>query len=164
MGADLLLTWALMPTMPDGSPVNFDVYIAKEQRFQRTPEGERALAQMHANVDALTEEKVVDIFGDMEAEWLLEPGDLDKIAAGTVTEDAALLALAKEKLHILINLYLGGSEGLGRDVEYVVVGPQPALMTGGMSWGDSPTESWDDISMLGASGVGNFVLEENSGI
>lgn len=163
MGADLIMTWALMPTLPDGSPVIINEYIAAEHRFQRTPEGERALAQMHANVNALDGTELAALFGDEDAEFILEEEDLEKIKAGTLTEEAALLAEAKRRLHIIIGLYLG-QDGLGRDVDYVVIGTQPALITGGMSWGDVPTDSFDDINLLGASDVGNFVLEDSNGI
>lgn len=46
------------------------------------------------------------------------------------------------------SLWQASLSNLPRDADMCTMGPVRALITGGMSWGDSPTETWDLLSRL----------------
>jgi hypothetical protein len=167
MGADLILTYCPTPKHADGTALYFNTHDAETRTSRTTPEGERALAQIRANIDALTAKKALEVayaVGWDAPEYVLSMEDMKKLEeaedAGQDIWEDLLVAHVRRALHKAVSEYLGDPKAWFRDVVFMVVGDQPALFTGGMSWGDDPTESYEDICLLSASGVTDFTLED----
>jgi len=167
MGADLCLAWAPLPRLADGKPAWLNVYNADLHETQPTPWADRVLARIHANIDALTDgelNEIVDAQG-LEMEYALEGPVLEAWDAMEDSDekdregDRLMREHVRKELHRIVDHYLK-DDNLGRDTGMGVVGEQPFIITGGMSWGDSPTDSFDDINLLSAAQqVTHFTLE-----
>jgi hypothetical protein len=102
--------------------------------------------------------------GDLYEE-VSEESDLDELADTILTEEEALTAWGTRYLaEALLEAYDEVMMPLGRrDVETISVGPIQVVVSGGMSWGDAPTEGMDYLLLLAWSGVfdpENFYLFE----
>lgn len=127
MGADLLLTYVQVPVFDDGDTARTSdphVKSVLEDRIARIVQED------------------LDFLADQFGYWADE-------------EDEDINTLVKDRLVAALDVLSGDYR---RDVEEFVFhdkngDPQIYLFTGGMSHGDDPTDAWDDVSGLAASGI-----------
>lgn len=150
MGADLILTHAVLPHLPDGRPAFLAEYDAKTAKATPAPYAEAMRAQIHARVNAADGDTLLAIMENLFYPFREEED----------TTDAAIITEGRERLHKIVDEYVfSDGEDRLRDITFLVVGDRLAIFTGGMSWGDTPSDSYDDISLLGDSRVTDFELE-----
>jgi hypothetical protein len=84
----------------------------------------------------------------------LEEGDMAQLEEETGEAYESLAAL-RESLLVSLKEFesVWTGEAYARDMAGIEVGQYSVLLTGGMSWGDTPTESYDVIRRLEAAGV-----------
>ena len=123
MGADLLLSWA-WTTKPDG--IDF--------------EKAREIIRAEIVDSVLGKDGVFD--GEFLKRWDINDSfNDDEISPADMREQLI------EDTDILERLWKG--EEFFRDADRITVGPVTMVITGGMSWGDSPTEFFDTLRRWG---------------
>lgn len=137
MGADLLLAYTSLPHLPSGDVVT----------------GEDARNLGADRILLLTDEQVRD-YVDMAIgtlDFLDLPDDLDTEDADAV--DAAITVAARARMREAVDAVLTAFEEDYRTTNVFVINNVPLLFTGGTSHGDTPSDEWDDVSMLGSSHI-----------
>lgn len=149
MGADMLIALAPVPfrSAPDGSNVPVDlsqvIGFIRRQRIDRIPDDVMLDALVETYLDFVDNEAIVDD-GDLDEE-------LDE------EDERTLLCATREALHRFhTELYDEGR----RDVAYAAFAGRPYYATGGMSWGDSPTDAFDLIGFTGRVGLWDAEISE----
>lgn len=145
MGADMLIALAPMPfrRAPNGSNVPVDlshvIGFIRRQRIDRIPHDVMLDGLAETYLDFVDNEAIVD------------DGELDE------EDERTLLCATREALHRFhTELYDEGR----RDVAYAAFAGRPYYTTGGMSWGDSPTDAFDLIGFTGRVGLWDAEISE----
>ena len=130
MGADLILAIAVMPgeytkmSLPDGAIDSWRI------------EYRKALFELDAPA---TFELLEEYTGDLSFED--EGGHIRSL-------EYMRLKSARQDLWDIIDETIVDISSMPRDVTYCKVGKRWALITGGMSWGDSPSDSYDAVNLI----------------
>jgi hypothetical protein len=129
MGADLLIAGMAAPWHWGRAPWEYQEDIAREVG--------------HRRIDAFPLEHHQELVDE-----LAQNLGLDDDATGHGAEDdaeqQALISRIRGALHEALNEVLGER----RDVSAIEFGGRTYWLTGGLSWGDSPTEAFDAIAAL----------------
>jgi len=89
-------------------------------------------------IDTLDSDKLLDLVDDY-APWVMEDKDTD---IGAIAEIRAYLVEAWDIV-----------SGDRRDVVQMRFDGRWYYLTGGMTWGDDPSDAYDSLNLIGASGV-----------
>jgi hypothetical protein len=86
----------------------------------------------------------------------LEAIDASRIAmhlinAGLSVEETEYTV--REQAFDYVNMVYDAYEGYRRDGDVWIIDDKTYVVTGGMSWGDSPTELWDAVVAVSALGI-----------
>lgn len=132
MGADLIVTYTKAPRAALMLPVSI----------------EQVIAVGKARIAAFPFEgfSIEDVF-----EWIEE--DFPESVEDDLTFGRAKDILRERASDALDRLYAGGR--LARDVRFLVFDERSYLLTGGLSTGDTPTDSFDDLELIARFGVFN---------
>lgn len=123
MGADLILAVATMPKTVGGG-MDTDAW----------------KTAYHLAINSLSDEQALNLYGEAHGEVPEETHDENP----TRTQAWLPAKVARESFRPLVD-YIDADY---RDCGLYKVGGRWALITGGMSWGDSPSDSFDDVNIL----------------
>ena len=132
MGADLLITMAPMPLGP-----------AEIQWKEAIEEWNK---HYHKVLDSISAEDLLAIHDDRY-------GDVPGVPDEDLPERALIQVQAgeaKKKFAEIIDEYLSWDVTGYRDCDWYYVNGGWVLITGGMSWGDDPSDSFSDVGVLTA--------------
>lgn len=146
MGADLMLTYVPVPQWRWYEPaqvaglnrvkskevVNIWDWAKQEvgKPLPLTEEGALIRAAVQARIAALTDEQITDAWAD---------------ATGGDVED-----MTEDPRAYLLECFDAVTIG-GRDIALMRVEDRQYYFTGGMSWGDNPTDAYDKVNLLGCA-------------
>lgn len=147
MGADLLIARMSAPYRATERPWSIDLADAIRIGHERldaydfAPWGEGDLEDLALNLGV--------------RQWR-HPDDQEPEPRPVEVEHAELVQDLREALHSALDELAGWR----RDVAELEFGGRPYWLTGGMSWGDTPTDAYESIAALGWIGVYDDPLPE----
>jgi len=123
MGGDLILAIAVMPDIPEHE-LDIDAY---------------KNAYLEA-INKLSDAQAMDLYVELHGEGPEEDGDENP----TRTQQWLPYEVVRQSFRDLVDILSDEP----RDCGYYKVGNRWSFITGGVSWGDSPSDSFDDVNIL----------------
>lgn len=140
MGADLLITGMAAPRSEGGESRQYDHEVAADEGHRRIDAYDLA---------GWADGDLEDLALNLGARTWHNPGDPEPDKGEPDQERAALIRDLREALHAALDEVLGGR----RDVTTMQFAGRDYWLTGGMSWGDTPTDAYEWVSALNWIGL-----------
>lgn len=129
MGADLMIVRSRWPQYADGKPLGLDV----------------ARVVLRERCDALGGEALVELYNGTVSAYDDEETDTSDMGPARLAE------VTRQRLRAAVDAVT--DEGSWRELSLMSFDEKEWILTGGMSWGDPPTEMFASVAILGDSGV-----------